>query len=122
MRLCRVIETSLSHDQLVIGEQASYEYLARQLQSGEGRVVEARERGSFLAPMAKAQAKDANSWAASPTDYASEFGHFLGMGETKGNLCITPTWMDSIADQMKDESAVAKERRKAREMRALPAP
>ncbi|CAK0842094.1 unnamed protein product, partial [Prorocentrum cordatum] len=51
-----------------------------------------------------------------------EVGHFLGIGETKGNLCICPALMQFIAEQMKNEAAVSKERRKAREERALRAP
>ena len=120
--LCRVIESSLCHDQLVICELASYEYLARQLQLVEERVFEERVRISLPAAKAKAQAKDAAIVVASPTDFASEVGHFLGTGETKGNLCISPALMDWTVDQMKNEAAVAKERRKAREERALRAP
>ena len=120
--LCRVIETSLCHGQLVICELASYEYLARQLQLVEEWVFEERVRRSLPAPKAKAQANEANTWVASPTDFASEVGHFLGTGETKGNLCISPALIDWIADHMKNEAAVAKERRKAREERALRAP
>ncbi|CAK0871015.1 unnamed protein product, partial [Prorocentrum cordatum] len=101
--LCRVIETALCHDQLVICELASYEYLARQLRLAEGRAFEGRSRRAQPAAKAKAQAKEA-----SPADLASEVGHFLGAGETKGNLCISPALMDWIADQMKMEAAVAK--------------
>ncbi|CAK0857904.1 unnamed protein product, partial [Prorocentrum cordatum] len=115
--LCRVIETALCHDLLVICELASYEYLARQLQLAEERAFEDRTRRSQPAPKAKAQAKEAP-----PADSASEVGHLLGTGETKGNLCICPALMDWIAVQMKMEAAVAKERRKAREQRALRAP
>ncbi|CAK0871171.1 unnamed protein product, partial [Prorocentrum cordatum] len=73
------METALCHDQLAICELASHEHLARQ---------------PSLA--AKAQAKEA-----SPADLAFEVGHFLGAGEAKGNLCISPALMDCIADQMK---------------------
>ena len=118
--LCRVIETALCHDQLIICELASYEFLARQLQLVEERFFEERARRTQPAPKAKGQAKDAA--AAAAADATSEIGHFLGTGETMGNLCICPALMDWIADQMKSEAAVAKERRKAREERALRQP
>ncbi|CAK0821218.1 unnamed protein product, partial [Prorocentrum cordatum] len=94
--LCRVIETALCYDQLVICELASYEYLARQLQLVEGRAFEERVRKTQPVPKAKAQAKELAA-----ADFGSEVGHFLGTGETKGNLCICPALMDWIADQMK---------------------
>ncbi|CAK0858696.1 unnamed protein product, partial [Prorocentrum cordatum] len=94
--LRRVIETALCHDQLVICELASYEHLARQLQLIEERAFEERARRSQPAPKAKAQVKELAA-----ADYGSEVGHFLGTGETKGNLCICPALMDWIADQMK---------------------
>ncbi|CAK0838172.1 unnamed protein product [Prorocentrum cordatum] len=111
--LCRVLEAALCRDQLVICELASYEYLARQLQLVE-RVFEERARRSQPVPKAKAQAKELGA-----AGFGSEVGHFFGAGETKGNVCICPALMDWIADQMKMEASVAKERRKAREERAL---
>ncbi|CAK0795588.1 unnamed protein product, partial [Prorocentrum cordatum] len=92
--LCRVIETALCHDQLVICELASYEYLARQLQLVEERVFEERARRAQPVPKANAQAKELAA-----ADFGSEVGPFLGTGETKGNLCICPVLMDWIADQ-----------------------
>ncbi|CAK0840106.1 unnamed protein product, partial [Prorocentrum cordatum] len=110
--LRRVIETSLCHDQLIICELASYEFLSRQLQLVEERFFEERARRTHPAPEAKGRAKDGA--AAAAADVSSEIGHFLGTGETisMGNLCICPALMDRIADQMKSEAAVAKERRK----------
>ncbi|CAK0831114.1 unnamed protein product, partial [Prorocentrum cordatum] len=99
--LRRVIETSLCHDQLVICELASYEFLSRQLQLVEERFFEERARRTQPAPKAKGQAKDGATSAAA--DVSSEIGHFLGAGETMGNLCICPALMDWIADQMKSE-------------------
>ncbi|CAK0792755.1 unnamed protein product, partial [Prorocentrum cordatum] len=85
----RVIETALCHDQIARCELAPLEYLARQLQLGEGRVCEEPARRMQPAPKARAQAKEAN-----PIDFASEVGHLLGTGETKGNLCVSPALMD----------------------------
>ncbi|CAK0863616.1 unnamed protein product, partial [Prorocentrum cordatum] len=95
--LCRVVETLRCRDQLIICGLSSYEFLSRQLLMG--------------------QAKDGA--AAAAADVSSEIGHFLGTGETLGNLCILPPVMDWFAEQMKSEATVAKERRKAREERAL---
>eukprot|EP00959_Pyramimonas_sp_CCMP1952_P362438 7590447-Pyramimonas_sp.AAC.1 len=39
-----------------------------------------------------------------------------------GNLCISPASVDWVAYQMENEAAVANERRRAREERALRAP
>ncbi|CAK0800960.1 unnamed protein product, partial [Prorocentrum cordatum] len=99
--LCRAIETSLCHDQLIICELASYEFLSRQLQLVEERFFEERARRTHPAPKAKGQAKDGA--AAAAADVSSEIGHFLGTGEAMGNLCICPALMDWIADQMKSE-------------------
>eukprot|EP00959_Pyramimonas_sp_CCMP1952_P161970 3386539-Pyramimonas_sp.AAC.1 len=103
--LCRVIETALCHDQLVICELASHEYLARQLQLVEERAFEERARRSQPVPKAQAQAKELGA-----ADFGSEVGHFLSTGETKGNLCICPALMDWVADQVKMESASCRER------------
>ncbi|CAK0845235.1 unnamed protein product, partial [Prorocentrum cordatum] len=105
--LCRVIETSLCHDQLIICELASYEFLSRQLQLVEERFFEERARRTHPAPRAKGQAKDGAASAAA--DASSEIGHFLGAGETMGNLCICPALMDWIADQMKSEEQETEE-------------
>ncbi|CAK0831634.1 unnamed protein product [Prorocentrum cordatum] len=113
--ICRILETSMVHDQLVITELASFEYLARQLQLIEERVYDEKTRKAAAA--LKGQGKKDST----PQDALStEVGHFLGIGETKGNLCICPALMQFIAEQMRDEAAVSKERRKAREERALP--
>ncbi|CAK0883156.1 unnamed protein product [Prorocentrum cordatum] len=108
--LSRVVETSLCHDQLIICELSSYEFLSRQLLMVEERFFEERARRTHPAPKAKGQAKDGA--AAAAADVSSELGHFFGTGETMGNLCIFPPVMDWIAEQMKSEAAVAKERRK----------
>ena len=77
------------------------------------------EKVQKSAVAAKAQA---NKEARSHDSLSTEVGHFLGIAETKGNLCICPALMQFIAEQMNNEAAVSKERRKARAERALRAP
>ena len=113
--LCRVLETMTVYDQLNAGELASGELIARELQLLEERVYE--EAMSELA----AKAGKAKDKAHSKADdlLVGEASHFLGLSESKANLAICPALTEWIAEQMKAEAAVAKERRKAREERAL---
>ncbi|CAK0894808.1 unnamed protein product, partial [Prorocentrum cordatum] len=98
--ICRILEASRAHVQLVIPELASFECLARQLQLiGHGKK--------------DSTAQDARS---------TEVGLFLGIGRTKGNACICPALMQFFAEQVQSEAATSNERRKAREERALRAP
>ncbi|CAK0811879.1 unnamed protein product, partial [Prorocentrum cordatum] len=108
--LCRVVETLRCHDQLIICGPSSYEFLSRQLLMVEGRFFEERARRTHPGPKPMGQAKDGA--AAAAADVSSEVGHFLGTGETLGNLCILPPVMDAFAEQMKSEATVAKECRK----------
>ena len=100
-------------DQLKVTELAAFEVVARQLQLLEERVYETR-RPTVPTPKAKAAANSAGAAAS-----ATESGCFSGSGLSKANLCIAPKLLEYVADQMKAEAAVAKERRKAREERAL---
>jgi hypothetical protein len=42
-----------------------------------------------------------------------------GTGKVRGNLCVCPALQDWISEELRKESAVLKERRKAREERSL---
>ena len=44
---------------------------------------------------------------------------FLGTAETRGNVCVAPLLQNWIGEELAKEAAAAKERRKAREERAL---
>ncbi|CAK0864242.1 unnamed protein product, partial [Prorocentrum cordatum] len=99
--ICRILETSMVCDQLVITELASFEYLARQLQLIEERVYDEKTRKTAAA--LKGQGKKE---APCQDALSTEVGHFLGIGETKGNLCICPALMQFIAEQMRNEAAV----------------
>ncbi|CAK0821973.1 unnamed protein product, partial [Prorocentrum cordatum] len=118
--LCRVLDLAVVYDQLQIAEMASFEIIARQLQLLEERVYETRSPPpSGAAPKAKAAARGG---ASAGTSSSPETSYFLGAGVSKANLCISPKLLGYIADQMRAEAAISKERRKAREERALRAP
>ena len=118
--LCRVLDIAVVYDQLQIAEMASFEVVARQLQLLEERVYETRSAPpSGAAPKAKAAGRGG---AAAGASSMPETSYFLGAGVSKANLCISPKLLEYIADQMKAEAAISKERRKAREERALRAP
>ncbi|CAK0841594.1 unnamed protein product [Prorocentrum cordatum] len=118
--LCRVLDLAVVYDQLQIAEMASFEIIARQLQLLEERVYETRSPPpSVAAPKAKAADRGGASAGTSSSPGTS---YFLGAGVSKANLCISPKLLEYIADQMRAEAAISKERREAREERALRAP
>ncbi|CAK0796867.1 unnamed protein product, partial [Prorocentrum cordatum] len=118
--LCRVLDLAVVYDQLQVAEMASFEIVARQLQLLEERVYESRSLPqTAAAPKAKSGARSGATAAASSIP---ETSYFLGAGVSKANLCISPKLLEYITDQMRAEAAISKERRKAREERALRAP
>ncbi|CAK0892339.1 unnamed protein product, partial [Prorocentrum cordatum] len=109
--LCRVLDLAVVYDQLQVAEMASFEVVARQLQLLEERVYESRSAPpTAAAPKAKSGARSA---ATATAVSMAETSYFLGAGVSKANLCISPKLLEYIADQMKAEAAISKERRKA---------
>ena len=100
---CRAVELMVTFDQLSVGSLASAEFLCRQIQMQEERW---RER-----------ANNAGDTAGSLQD-----AHVYAGLATRGNICICPLLQEYVSDELKKETAVAKERRKAREERALAKP
>eukprot|EP00959_Pyramimonas_sp_CCMP1952_P269696 5638374-Pyramimonas_sp.AAC.1 len=101
---CRLLETGSCYDQVNCSELAAFELICRQIQLIEERHYE-----------------DAVSAQASITSerlLAAEADHYMGASASKGNLCIAPALIEFIAEQLKAEAAIAKERRDAREERA----
>ena len=98
---CKTFEIMVSFDQLAVGALASAEYCVRQIQ-----MVEERWRDRV---------------AGSADDLASEATLFSG-SITRGTICVCPALQLWVAEELKRESSVAKERRKAREERALGRP
>lgn len=97
---CLILEAMCSHDQLNCANLAAAEHAARQVQLTEERWKE-RATGSV----------DAH-------EQHLEFHVFAGTS-TRSHLCICPEFAEWISDELRRESAINKERCKAREERAL---
>jgi hypothetical protein len=99
---CQVFELTLVYDQLNAANLASSEMLCRQIQ-----LVEERWKDRFV----------------SGESAESEYNLHLFLGQqSRGNLCIAPQLQEWISEELKKESSIAKERRKAREERSLVKP
>ena len=98
---CRTLEQLVCFDQGNAPNLTSAEVVARQLQLAEEKEREVASEGK----------KDEVS------DLSSEGHLYLGGGHTRGNLCIAPELNAWISEELQKESAVLKERRKAREER-----
>ena len=98
---CRLIEIAECFDQVNGGALAHMEFAARQVQFVEERWKE------------RVVGKDEIG--------VSEASLFSGVSN-RHNLCICPALTSWIAEEMRKESSVLKERRKAREERALVKP
>ena len=98
---CKTLEIMVCFDQLAVGALASAEYCCRQIQMVEERW---RERV-----------------AGATDDLTAEATLFSG-AFSRGTICVCPALQAWIAEELKKESAVAKERRKAREERQLGRP
>lgn len=97
---CLMLEAMASYDQLNCANLAAAEHAARQIQ-----LVEERWKNRAIG-------------TAEVQEQHLEFHLFAGTG-TRGHLCISPELSEWISDELKRESAINKERRKAREERAL---
>ena len=99
---CRTLEIMLCFDQLSLGSLASAEYVCRQIQLVEEKY---KEKAGSNASVELVQEQ-----------------HLFGGHFSRTNLCICLDLSAWIAEEMKTEAAVMKERRKAREERALQKP
>jgi hypothetical protein len=97
---CRVLECGLCYDQFDICSSASFELIARQLQICEDRLAHRFEDS-----------------AETRQDYLLMSG-----AAHRSQLCICPELTAWIATETQKETAVLKERRKAREERVLAGP
>ena len=102
--LCELLETGMTYDQLQVGNVACFELIARKLQHWEeryGERLQAASEGPHLAGVAE------------------ERRHFMGGELTRSAALVSPALQEYVADKLREESAVLKERRKGREERIL---
>ena len=93
----RMFHLAVTFDQLNVGELACFELLARRCQMAEWRHRDrliAKQNGDEL--------------------LEDEF-LYMGTGETRGLLCVTPQLSQHISDELHKEATVMKEKRKLRE-------
>jgi len=98
--ICRLLETAVCYDQLQVGSLASFEVLAREIQ-----IIEDKLSRKF------SQSNDTTH------DY-----HIMSGFRNRSALCICPELRSYISLEAAKESAILKERRKAREERVLARP
>ena len=102
--ICRAFQLALGYDQLNIASLASFEVLARKIQ-----LIEERH-------------KDRGQGNIDAIDGGDDHFLFLGGGigpMTRQNACVCPLLSEWVAEELRKEAAVMKERRKAREERNL---
>ena len=94
--LSRVVDATVLFDSLNASNLLSFEVVCRRLQ-----LIEAAHLGDPTAP-----------------DYGGS-EHFLGHGEQAGGALVAPTLRSHVAAKLKDEAAIQREKRTAREERTL---
>jgi len=87
---------------------AAAELVCRQLQ-----LIEEQQYEDSAAAGAKKDGKTDKAAADTETSI------FMGTQATRSGICVCPALTEWLAEQLRAEAAVAKERRKAREERAL---
>jgi hypothetical protein len=95
--LCRILETACCYDQLDVSNCASFGLICRQLQT-----VEERFKEKFTV-----------------SNDASIDLYLMSGSTSRASLCICPALSSWVAAEAAKDTAVLKERRKAREERAL---
>ena len=94
---CKVLQTMLTYDQLDVSNLAAAEVIARQIQ-----LIEERYENKLV-----------------DVDKHGQNHLFSGLDETRGGICLSPALREYVAQELTKESLIMKERRKAREERAL---
>ena len=102
--LCRLLDTAIIYDFLDLPRIAAFEIAARRLQ-----MIHDRWKHKLA------------QYQPSGTDGAEDAFLILGTGETRGNLAMAPALTRWLGDELSKEAVANKERRKAREERALAA-
>ena len=101
---CRILDQAISFDQINPLAVSFVESAARSSHSVEERI----------------QDRNLKSKKSEDTVFTSEASLMSGSAERSG-LCICPALKEYVAEELREESAVLKERRKAREERTLAA-
>ena len=96
---CRILQEAVCYDQLNVADLASFETLRRTLQVQEERYRSRLQEGD---------------------DDQRDRLLFLGSQHSRGNLCVCPALQAHVAAELSKEAALARERRKARDERAVP--
>ena len=96
--LCKILQTALVYDQVDASNLACMELVVREIQMIEEKYAEKME---------------------GEEGHRAEAHLFLGSSSSRGNVCVDPSLRSWIAEEMRGEAAVLKERRKAREERML---
>ncbi|CAK0859145.1 unnamed protein product, partial [Prorocentrum cordatum] len=96
--MCRLLEIGLCYDQLHGSNLASMELVARSIQTENERYRHRFE---------------------SSEDADLNHNLMIGMTRGRGHVCACPALRDHVSAQLQKEASIAKERRKAREERAL---
>ena len=96
--LRQMLETAVCYDQLDVGNPATMEFLCRQIQ-----IIEEQLKDKFYAGTGE-----------SAIDL-----HLMSGLSNRAKLCICPSLSTFVASEAAKDTAVMKERRKAREERAL---
>ena len=99
---CRMIQTQMCYDQANSANLASSEQMMRQLM-----LIEEKFKDRFVG----------NS-----SQELSEEAHLYGGHTQRANVCVSPSLSEWVAEEVRKEHVVLKERRKAREERALARP
>ena len=99
--LCGILETGLCYDQINAPALASFELICRQIQIAEEKYKD----------------KFSNIGGDSSFDY-----HLMAGTTHRSQLCICPALTEWLAEELRKQTAVDKERRKARDERLLQKP
>ena len=99
--ICRLLETAVCYDQLQVGALASFEVLARELQITEDKM--------------------SHRFSSQSNETMHDY-HIMSGFKNRSALCICPELRSYMSLETAKESAILKERRKAREERTLAHP
>jgi len=104
--LCRILQLATTFDQLDLCNVSAMELVCRQLQ-----LLEAKEYEKHMAKQSE-----------EVTSALVDNRLYMGVGTSRGGLCISPKLEEYLSKELAAEASVMKEQRKAREERVLARP